>query len=360
MRAISEHPGLRLSVVVTDQHLNAQFGRTIAEVAESVPVAAEIDMEQQSDSQADRAKAIGRCLIKSVDVLGRLAPDVLLVIGDRGEVFAACIAAHNLRIPIAHIQGGDVSGTLDDGVRHAITKLAHIHFPSTERSASRILAMGEEPWRVEVVGDTHVDQILAGRVTPFDELRGEYELPQSAPFLLVLQHSDSEQPSASRAQMEETAAAVLATGLRAIFVYPCSDQGYQGIIDVLEGLLGRPGITVHKNIPAPDFLGLQEAAGALVGNSSAGLIEAPYFKLPVVNIGDRQTGREHAANVIHVDCDRAAIAGAIDRALFDTEFRTMCRGIVPPFGDGKAYRRITDRLAAISLGPELLNKRMAL
>jgi UDP-hydrolysing UDP-N-acetyl-D-glucosamine 2-epimerase len=358
MRAIAEHPKLRLSVVVTDQHLYERFGRTISEVATHVPIAAAIDMEQASDSNADRARAIGRCLVKSVDVLEELAPDILLVIGDRGEVFAAAIAAHNLGIAIAHIQGGDVSGTLDEKVRHAITKLAHLHFPSTRRSAERILAMGEEPWRVHTVGDTHIDQILLGSVTAAPELRQKYQLPEGEPFLLVLQHSDSTAPEASRQQMEETAAAVLASNLRALFVYPCSDQGYQGIIDVLEGLRSRPHVSVHENIPAPDFVGLQAIAGALVGNSSAGLIEAPYFGLPSINIGDRQIGREHAQNVIHVGYDRAIIASAINRALHDARFRDECRRIAPPFGDGTAYRRITECLASVELGPRLLDKRM--
>jgi UDP-hydrolysing UDP-N-acetyl-D-glucosamine 2-epimerase len=358
MRAIAEHPALRLSVVVTDQHLYERFGRTISEVAAQVPIAAAIDMEQEGDSNADRARAIGRCLVKSVDVLQDLAPDILLVIGDRGEVFAATIAAHNLGIAIAHIQGGDVSGTLDERVRHAITKLAHIHFPSTQRSAERILAMGEEPWRVHTVGDTHIDQILLGSVTAPPALRQKYDLPEGEPFLLVLQHSDSTSPHASRARMEETAAAVLATKLRALFVYPCSDQGYQGIIDVLDGLRGMPRVSVHENIPAPDFVGLQAIAGALVGNSSAGLIEAPYFGLPTVDVGDRQTGREHAENVIHVGYDRSAIGAAIDRALHDARFRETCRRIKPPFGDGTAWRRITECLASVELGPRLLDKRM--
>ena len=177
MQAIRDHPDLELQLVVTDQHLYDRFSRTVREVEEQFPISAAIDMGQSGDSNQDRAQAIGRCLEQSAAVLAELKPDILLVIGDRGEVFAACIAAHNLRIAIAHVQGGDVSGSLDEPVRHAITKLAHIHLPSTASSAERIRRMGEEDWRIHVVGDTHVDQILLGSATPAEDLQ---QRPESA------------------------------------------------------------------------------------------------------------------------------------------------------------------------------------
>lgn len=359
MEAITQHPDMRLSVLVTDQHLYDRFGKTVAEVESKFPVAAAIDMEQRGDRNRDRARAIGVCLTKAADVLADLAPDILLVIGDRGEVFATCIAAHNLRIAIAHVQGGDISGSLDEPVRHALTKLSHIHFPSTGASARRILAMGEEAWRVHAVGDTHVDQLLLGKVTSPEELGAKYHLHADDPFLLVLQHSDSTVPDQSRPQMAETLAAVLSFGLRTLLVYPCSDQGFEGILAEIEAVRDKPGVSIHQNIPAPDFAGLQAIAGCLIGNSSAGLIESPYFGLPAVNVGDRQIGREHAENVLHVPYDRGKIGSAIERALFDPVFQSACKAITPPFGDGTAYRRITEVLATVPLNSRLLNKRMA-
>jgi len=359
MEAIASREDMRLSVVVADQHLYDRFGKTITEVQQRFPIAGAIDMEQQGDGNRDRARAIGVCLEKAADLLADLAPDILLVIGDRGEVFACCIAAHNLRIAIAHVQGGDVSGSLDEPVRHAITKLAHIHFPSTDRSARRILAMGEEPWRVHVSGDTHVDQLLGNRLTPERELRERYRLPPGEPFLLVLQHSDSTEPQNSRTQMAETVAAVAATGRRALLVYPCSDQGFEGIISEIEAAADRPGVSVHKNIPASDFAGLEAIAGCLVGNSSAGLIEAPYFGLPAINVGDRQIGRERTGNVIDVPYERQEIQAAIERSLSDVSLRARLKAITPPFGDGTAHRRITDVLASVPLGDRLLNKRLS-
>lgn len=358
MEAIEQDPMLRLSVLVTDQHLYDRFGKTVTEVEQNFRIAASINMEQKGDSSRDRARAIGVCLMKAADVLADLAPDVLLVIGDRGEVLASCIAAHNLRIAIAHVQGGDISGSLDEPVRHAITKLAHLHFTSTETAANRIKAMGEEPWRVHVVGDTHIDLLMQGRYTRIDELRKKYMLPQDSPFLLVLQHPDSTEPEQSRNQMVEILEAVLSFGFRTLLIYPCSDQGFEGIIQAIEKVRHQPGISVHENIPAADFAGLEASAGCLIGNSSAGLIEAPYWGLPAVNIGDRQMGRDHVENVLHVPYNREKIKEAIHKALYDGDFRQACKNLKPPFGNGTAYLRITEILRSVPLDKRLLNKRM--
>lgn len=358
MEAIEESPDLSLQLVITDQHLYDRFGKTVTEVEARFPVAAAIDMQQEGDSNEDRARAVGRCLTKAAGVLAELRPDILLVIGDRGEVFAACIAAHNMRVAIAHVQGGDISGSLDEPVRHAITKLAHLHFPSTHASADRIIAMGEEQWRVHVVGDTHIDQVFLGDITPEADLRSVYALPDDDPFLLVLQHSDSTVPDMAAEQMAETVAAVSATGLRALLVYPCSDQGFEGIISEIEKASGTPNISIHRNIPAPDFIGLEKLATCIVGNSSAALIEAPYFGLPSVNVGERQKGRERAANVMDAGYDRHAIQAAIERAISDSAFRQSLATVQPPFGDGNAYRCITEVLETVAVDEKLLNKRM--
>lgn len=358
MNAIQSHPNLELDVVVTDQHLYNKFGKTITEVEDSFPISDSIDMEQKGDSNEDRAKAIGKCLIEATNTLSQLKPDILLVIGDRGEVFAACIAAHNMRIPIAHIQGGDLSGSLDEPVRHAITKLAHIHLASTKASANRIRKMGEDPWRIHIVGDTHIDQFFLNAITPEKELRERYKLNQNHPFILVLQHSDSTEPQHSSSQMKETIIAVTKLGIKALFVYPCSDQGYEGIIGELEKLEGTKNCSIFKNIPAQDFMGLQKLASCLVGNSSAGIIEAPYFNLPAVNIGNRQLGRERAGNVIDVDYDNIKISNAILKAMNDKSFRKNLNNVRPPYGNGKSYKKITKILASISCDDFLLNKRM--
>lgn len=358
LRAIDADPALRLSLIVTDQHVSQRFGATITEVERDFRVAAAVDMEQTDGSSKARARALGVCLNKMPDVLADLAPDLLVLYGDRGEVLATAVAAIHLGIPIAHLQGGDVSGNVDELIRHALTKLSHLHFPSTEASAERIRRLGEEDWRITVAGDNHVDPIVAGDYTPEAELREKFAIPAGEKPLLVLYHPETTRQRDHYADARAVLDATLARGRRTLAVYPCSDHGCDGIIRALEEVAGNPGVSVHRNIDAPDFWGLMAIAGALVGNSSAGLIETPYFGIPAVNVGHRQDGRAHAENLIHCEPDRASVEAALRQALDDTGFAARAASCSRPFGDGLAWKRVVDRLKEVELGPRLLNKRM--
>jgi UDP-N-acetylglucosamine 2-epimerase (non-hydrolysing)/GDP/UDP-N,N'-diacetylbacillosamine 2-epimerase (hydrolysing) len=359
LRAIDRDPELELQLIVTDQHVNARFGSTIAEVEREFRVAAAVDMGQQDGSAVGRARALGACTTGMADALDGLKPDILVLYGDRGEVLATAVTAVHLGIPMAHLQGGDVSGNVDEVMRHALTKLAHLHFPSTDSSAARIRGMGEEDWRIHVVGDNHIDLIVAGEYTPEAELRAKFEIPDGERPIIVLQHPETVRMRDAAADMDMILEAVLARGQRTIVVYPCSDHGFEGIVRSIEAVRDRPGVSVHRNIDAPDFWGLLAFAGAMVGNSSAGLIETPSFRLPAVNIGERQKGREHSDNVIHVDFDRPQLDRALDTAL-SADFRRRVAGCRQPFGDGTAWRRIVEVLKSVELGPALLEKRFVL
>jgi GDP/UDP-N,N'-diacetylbacillosamine 2-epimerase (hydrolysing) len=358
LRAIDNDPSLRLSLIVTDQHVSQKFGATIAEVQQDFQVAAAVDMEQVDGSPRARSRALGVCLTRISEVLADLAPDLLILYGDRGEVLATAIAAVTLRIPIAHLQGGDVSGNVDEVMRHAVTKLSHLHFPSTDTSAKRILDMGEEPWRVEVVGDNHVDTIVAGGYTLAEPLRTRYDIPVGQAPIVVLLHPETTRVRDGYTDMRAVLDAVLAEGRRTFIVYPCSDHGYEDIVRAIGEYAGMPGVSAHKNIDAPDFWGLLNIAAVMVGNSSAGLIETPYFHLPAINIGDRQMGREHSNNVIHCGFEPADLRAALNRALRAPEFLTMAANCEQPFGDGYAWRRIVARLKTVELGFALLDKRL--
>jgi UDP-N-acetylglucosamine 2-epimerase (non-hydrolysing)/GDP/UDP-N,N'-diacetylbacillosamine 2-epimerase (hydrolysing) len=311
LRMMRSDPKLALQLVVTDQHLSDRFGRTEREVEQEFAIAAAIDMRQADASPESRARALGTCLEGMAGSLADLRPDICVLYGDRGEVLATALAATTLNIPIAHIQGGDVSGSLDDPMRHAVTKLAHLHFPSTELSAERIRGMGEEPWRIHVVGDSHIDPIVAKEYLSPDEVLQKLSLDRAKPIVVVLQHSETTAPEASYDQMIETLAAVRGLGHQAVVVHPCSDAGYDGVIRAIKEIAQPPQFRVHINLDAPVFWGLLSIASVLVGNSSAGLIEAPTFRLPAVNVGRRQTGRQCAENVLHVAHDRAEIRKAI-------------------------------------------------
>jgi UDP-N-acetylglucosamine 2-epimerase (non-hydrolysing)/GDP/UDP-N,N'-diacetylbacillosamine 2-epimerase (hydrolysing) len=355
LRRIVADPELELTLVVTDQHLDPAFGATIAEVEREFPVAARIEMGPQDGSALARARALGACLTNMAGALAELAPDVLVLYGDRGEVLAAATAAIHLRIPIAHVQGGDVTGNVDELIRHAVTKLAHLHFPATAASAARIQAMGEEAWRVHVVGDNHLDCLIAGEYTPAPELRCRYEIGDGEMPILVLLHPETTARRDSYADARFVFEAVLAQCRRTIMVYPCSDHGYDGIVRALDEVRDRPGVSVHKNIEAHDFWGLMAIASVIVGNSSAALIETPTLRLPAINVGERQRGRLRAGNVLDVPFETEAITAALRRAFTDRATLAACD---QPFGDGHAGERIVNVLATVELGPRLFDKRL--
>lgn len=356
LKLLDADPEIRLSLIVTDQHVNPRFGATIAEVEKDFRVAAAVDMEQDGGSGKARARAIGVCMTKMAEVLGELQPHILVLYGDRGEVMAAALAALHLGIPVAHLQGGDRSGNIDELIRHAVTKLSHLHFASSMESAARILSLGEEPWRVQVVGDNHIDQIVARDYTDPETLRENYDIQPGERPLIVLQHPETTRRRDNYLDMQVTLNAVLARKRRTLIIYPCSDHGYEEVIRAIEEVRGAPGVSIHHNIEAEDFWGLLSLSAALVGNSSAGLIETPYLRIPAINLGKRQKGRRRAENVISCDFDQEEIAAALDKAFNDPEFARMVEQCSQPFGDGQAYRRIVAVLKTIPLDDRLLNK----
>ena len=297
-------------------------------------------------------------LQKMAGALESLAPDAIVLYGDRGEVLATAIAALNLRIPSAHIQGGDVSGNVDEPMRHAITKLSHLHFPATEAAAERIRRMGEEAWRVHVAGDNHVDPIVAGDYTEPAAVRKKFGVGTDERPIIVLQHPETIRRRDHGADMRATLEAVLARGQRTLAVYPCSDQGFEEVIRAIESYRGHPKVSIHTNIDAPDFHGLMAIASVFVGNSSAGLIETPYFPVAAINVGERQKGRLHAENVIHCEFGRDNVAAALRRALDDAAFAATVTACSKPFGDGQAWRRIVSVLERTNFDAALLEKRM--
>jgi len=358
MQLIEKDPDLELQLILTDMHLSRKFGYTTKEVEGWFSVAEKVAIKQENDTSVSRTEAMGLCMHKMARAFSRLKPDILLIIGDRGEVFASAIAATNLNIPIAHIQGGDVSGNVDEVFRHAITKLSHIHLPATEDSAMRIAKMGEEKWRVHVVGDVHVDLIKAKMYTPAKEVRKRFRLSNNEDFVMVLYHPVTTEPENSYRDMRNVLRAVKRSNLKVILTYPCSDQGYQGIIDAINEVSHSDQFHIYKNIEAPDFLGLLSCTKVLIGNSSSGLIEAPYFKLPVVNVGKRQMGRLREENVIDAEPKTASIYQAINMALHDRKFREKLKYCGHVFGNGKCAEKIVRILKNAEINQRLIEKRM--
>ena len=317
MRQIEADPSLELLILLGDMHGSREFGNTIDEVRADFPDA-ELELVEMGTGRGDaalvRAENLGTCLSNAARILDRRRPDVVLVHGDRGDHLMVAFAALNLGIAVAHTQGGDRSGNIDELQRHAITKLAHLHFPETEAAAERIRRLGEDAWRVHVVGSTYIDRIVQGLFVSPAEARRTVGLPANEPFLLAVVHPETFlDREANRMQAEAVLAGIEATGLRAVITYPCSDPGYEGVLEAVTARDGNGRFVIRPNIDNDVYLGLMAAADALVGNSSAGLVEAPYFRLPAVNVGRRQEGRDRDPNVVDAPTEPAGVAAAVER-----------------------------------------------
>src|SRR3989344_1144578 len=305
MRLIEDDPGLDLHILLGDMHTSKKFGSTGKEVKSLFPRAkiALINMGTgRGDTPVIRAENLGECLKKTARVLEKLKPDIVLVHADRGEHLIVAFAALNLGIPVGHTQGGEVSGNIDDVQRHAITKLAHLHFPETKAAAKRLKKLGEANWRINVAGSVYIDRIVKRMYTPNNIARKKYGLGALEGYFLVLFHPDTYESSKTNNLMAKNIlSAIKSLKIRAIVVYPCSDPGYESVIKAIEERSRDAQFLIYKNIENLDFLGLMSGAKAMVGNSSAALVEAPYFKLPAINIGKRQIGRGREHNVVDAE-----------------------------------------------------------
>ena len=334
MRAIAEHPALALRVLVTGAHrLGAE--PTSREVAAEFEVAAEIEMQRAGDSgRLADAVALGRGVAGFAAWLGENPVDVVVVLGDRIEAFAAVAAATVGGVRVAHLHGGDrAEGIADESIRHAITKLAHLHLAATEASARRIEAMGEVPSRIHVVGSPAVDELEA-----FPALADDAWEALGRPQIVVLHHALGRAPACERSVAERLLAACVGAG-RVLALGPNHDPGREGIVEAI----AAAGVPWREHLPRREFVGLLRRASVLVGNSSAGLIEAAVLGVPCVNIGPRQAGRERPDNVADVtEVDNSKLEAALSDALARGR-----RSLAHPYGDGRAGRRVAGILAGL-------------
>lgn len=361
MRLIDAEPDLELLILLGDMHASPQFGRTVEEARGDFPDA-ELELIEmgagRGDSSLIRVENLATCLAAAANVLAERRPDIILVHGDRGEHLIVALAALNLGIAVAHTQGGDRSGNIDELQRHAITKLAHVHFPESEVAAQRIRSLGEDEWRVHLVGSTYIDRIVGRLNVEPAQARIQLGLEPGEPFLLAVVHPETFlDRDANRRQAEAVFDALASTGLRSVVTYPCSDPGYEGVIAALDARSGDDRFIIRPNVENDVYLGLLAASEALVGNSSAALVEAPYLRLGAVNVGRRQEGRDRDGNVVDAPPERDAIAAAIARVR-GPDFRAL---LEPPtrLGDGHASERIVAVLKELELDDRLFRKQLA-
>lgn len=350
LRELATHSGIELGVFAVGSHLAPEFGHTIAEIErDGFPIKARIECLLGSDSDTGMAKTIGVAILGLADALTAWRPDILLLIADRYETLAPASVALALRIPIAHIEGGEVTqGAIDDHVRNALTKLAHIHFTSTETARRRVISMGEEPWRVHHAGAPSLDHLSRSKLLDRAGVESAIGMQLRAPAILAAWHPVTILRD-TNAEAEAFFAGMTGIPGQLLFVYPNADAGSYALIDRTKALAAsRPDTAVFVNLDPMTYWSLLGQVDAMVGNSSSGIMEAASFGLAVVNVGIRQQGRERGKNVIDVPADAEQIVHAVQRAL-DPEFRRTLREMANPYGEGKAARVIADVLATVNL-----------
>lgn len=373
LRAIDAHPDLAYRLIVSGAHLDPDFGRTRAEIeADGIAIHDEVEILMDESVPYATSQAIGTGVVAVAKTLAALAPDLFVVYADRFEGFAAVVAATQMSVPTAHVEGGDVTegGALDDSVRHAMTKLSHLHFTTNSEATRRIVAMGEEPWRVHTVGFPAIDLIAAGEFTPADKIAARYGLDLARPVVLFTQHSVTTEFERAAEQVAPALAALRRLGedgVQVILSYPNNDAGGRRIVAALEAFMedSSAGVQLHRSLGRANYHGLLALArgGTAVvcaGNSSSGIKETPAFGCPTVNIGSRQDGRLRAANVRDAGYDEGEITAAIRAGLKDGEFRRRAQTCENPYGTGDAGRKVADVLASVPLGQKLIRKRMTI
>ena len=349
--AIKEHPGLELKIILGNSALVKKYGNLEKIlINDGFEIAERIQMLVEGDVPSVMVKTTALGMLGLADIFERINPDYVIVIGDRYEVMAPTIAAAYMNIPVAHTMGGEVTGTIDESIRHAITKFAHIHFPANKESGERIIKMGEEEKRVFVVGCPRIDTVK--RIIDenpgvpdeiFDKCGGvgpKFDL--NKPFLLISQHPVTTEYKEAEHQIGETINAAQATGLPIILLWPNSDAGTEGISQGIRKFREKnPDAVLHAftNLPIDIYVRLMNNTACLIGNSSSGIREGAFLGTPCVNIGTRQAGRERGSNVIDVECEHSQITRAIRKQIAHGKYDSE-----PIYGDGTAGKKIADIL----------------
>lgn len=367
LKAIAKHPRLEYYLLVSGAHLKEDFGRTLREIEEDgFLIFEQVKIDMPEDSLFATAQAIGSGVVDLSRILARLRPDFLVVYADRFEGFAAVIAGTQMGIPTVHIEGGDYTegGALDDSVRHAMTKLCHLHFTTNQHAAERVLRLGEEPWRVFNVGFPALDLIAEGNYAKPSEVYERFRLDPERPILIFTHHSVATEFDRAAEQVRPGLEAMEEVGAewecQILITYPNDDAGGRRIMAELSRLEAKhvPFIQVHQSLGRFFYHGILNVAAACVGNSSSGIKETPAFHCPTVNVGRRQQGRLRGDNVLDVDYDKEHIKKAIGKCLFDREFQKQVQTCENPYGVGNAGPRIAEVLATTPITPELVQKKM--
>lgn len=352
MKEIQNDSNLKLQLIVTGSHLSEEYGYTVDQIRkDGFKIDEEIDMIIDSKKKSSIVKSMGLELIQMAQAFDRLKPNILLILGDRYETFVAATCAMMMNIPIAHMNGGEsTEGAIDEQIRHAITKMAHIHFPGAEYYKERIIKMGEEPWRVYNVGQAGIENIKRLKLFKKDELEAELKIKFDKKIFLITYHSVTLEDENTEEQVENLLNAISKFDVMCIFTYPNADFESKTIIERINHFVkNNDDAYVFHNLGQLKYLSLLKYADIMIGNSSSGIIEAPSFKLPVINIGNRQKGRIRNKNIIDTGYRSDEIIEAINKALYDEHFKEDLNSMINLFGGGETGKKIVDILKNIKI-----------
>ncbi len=374
--AVQKHKSLNYQLLVSGAHLENNFGNTLREIKkDGFKIAKEIKINMTGDTLYHTTQAIGSGILSISNALKKIKPDILIVYADRFEGFSAVVAGTQMNIPTMHIEGGDITegGALDDSIRHAMTKLAHIHFTTNEFATNRILAMGEEKWRVKTFGFPGIDLIKEKKFDSKEFIKKELNLDLSIPILVFTQHSVTTEFEDAILQIKPSLAAIrrlLNDGVQIIITYPNNDAGGKKIIKEIISWKKKnkffDNLYVKKSLGRNLYYGIlnlardKEIKVVCAGNSSSGIKETAIFGCPTVNIGTRQKSRLRGDNIIDVDYEENNIYQAIKQCLFDKSFRKKAYKTHNPYGIGNTGTKIASFLANLKLDKKLLQKKMTI
>jgi len=358
LRDLTAHPDVDVKIVALGPHLSPEFGCTVREIEnDGFHVNARIECLMSSDSDVGMAKTIGVATLSLADCFGQMRPDLVVLTADRYEMLAPASVALALRIPVAHIEGGEISeGAIDDAVRNALTKLSHVHFTSTDLARARVIAMGEEDWRVHRSGAASLDHLRRSTLLNREQLETRLAIDLGQPTAVITYHPTTIARDTTR-EADAMFSAIHSIPGQLLCCYPNADAGSRALIERMESCLReRGGGKVIVNLHPVVYWSLLRFVDLLIGNSSSGIIEAASFALPVVDVGIRQRGRERGRNVLDAEPTVASILDRI-RTARSEQFRRSLQGMENLYGDGRASERIVAVLASVPLGEELLIKR---
>jgi UDP-hydrolysing UDP-N-acetyl-D-glucosamine 2-epimerase len=359
LQDLSRHPDVDLQLIAMGPHLSPEFGHTVREIeSDGIAIAARIECLLSSDTDVGMAKTIGIATLSLADCLGQMRPDLLLLIADRYEMLAPASVALALRIPVAHIEGGEISeGAIDNAVRHALTKMSHVHFTSTFAARDRVIALGEEEWRVHRAGAPSIDHLRRDTLYSRKQIEEQLSVELKSPSAVIACHPVTILRDTTQ-EAGELFAALREVPGQLFFCYPNADAGSRDLILQTEQFRAlRPDAHIFVNLPALTYWSLLRQVDIMIGNSSSGIMETPSFALPSVNVGLRQQGRERARNILDAAPERSDILAKIAIARSD-QFRASLEGMENPYGDGHASETIVKVLTSVPLGQQLLIKKM--